>query len=410
MKPNPLPLIALLLLASIALHSQDHLRYAIQLKSGSIFPEKNITVEKLNEYNQRMQRTEQKAFAVIQFDNILTEPEKQQLKLAGIELLEYIPNFAYTVSISGGLDSTVLVKTGARAVVELSPEQKMEPLIAKNIFPSWAVTIPGTVDVWISFPKSFSFESVSQQLTRLNIEIIAANHKQYRILSLRVPSQRIRELATLPFIEYVQAIPHSDQLLLHKVVPNGRANVLNSSISGGRNLKGQGVVVGVGDNADPLRHVDFSGRLINRFSYTGGSHGVHVMGITGGAGIVNERFTGFAPKATIVSQIFSNILDNAPAYVQDFGMVITNNSYGSVVDDCNYHGLYDLTARILDQQALDMPELQQVFAAGNSGQNNCSPYPLGFNLPSLTGPRLELILIVVNSSVLPTDITFFADW
>ena len=34
--------------------------------------------------------------------------------------------------------------------------------------------------------------------------------------------------------------------------------------AGGRNLRGEGVVIGVGDNADPLAHVDFSGRIINR--------------------------------------------------------------------------------------------------------------------------------------------------
>ena len=45
---------------------------------------------------------------------------------------------------------------------------------------------------------------------------------------------------------------------------DSRGNVLNAAAGvGGYNLKGEGVVVGVGDNADPQYHVDFTGRLIN---------------------------------------------------------------------------------------------------------------------------------------------------
>ena len=377
MKPNPIPLLAVLLWTH-SLCAQENFQYTLQLKSGAFIPEKNISTEKLNAFNQKASRFAEKSFAIIQFENIPAENEKQILKQAGIELLEYIPGNAYTVTITGNADLIVLEQVKARALVELLPEQKMEPWLAKGIFPSWAVKIPGTIDVWISFPKSFTFETVSRELLQRNMDIISIQQKNYRIISLRISSQRIRELASLPYIEYVQPVPHGDQTLLHKVVPNGRANVLNSSLPGGRNLKGQGVVVGVGDNANPLRHIDFNNRIINRNAISGGSHGVHVIGIASGAGIINERFTGTAPKATIVSQYFSNILTYAPAYVQDYGMVITNNSYGDIVDDCTYHGVYDLPSRILDQQAFDMPELQHVFAAGNSGGNNCSPYPLGF--------------------------------
>ena len=118
--------------------------------------------------------------------------------------------------------------------------------------------------------------------------------------------------------------------------------------------------------------------IINRAAVAGGSHGVHVEGIVGGGGIVAEIYTGAAPKATILAQAYSNIILNAPAYVQDYGMVITNNSYGNVINDCSSFGTYSLYSRILDQQAFDLPQLQHVFATGNSAAFNCSPYPNGF--------------------------------
>ncbi len=181
---------------------------------------------------------------------------------------------------------------------------------------------PGTVDVWISFPKSFSFETVNSELKKRNFDVISVFFKDYRILALRISQQRISELASLPFIEYVQPAPHEDQPLNDQSVPNSRANVLNSSLSGERNLHGDSVVIGIGDDSDPLRHMDFTGRLINRAAIAGGGHGIHVTGTAAGAGIIKERFKGYAPKATILSQAFSNILAFAPSYVQDYGMVL----------------------------------------------------------------------------------------
>ena len=60
-------------------------------------------------------------------------------------------------------------------------------------------------------------------------------------------------------------------------------------------------------------------------------------------------------------------------------MVITNNSYGNVVNDCATFGVYDLYSRMMDQQEFQMPNMQHVFAAGNSGAFTCSPYLSGFS-------------------------------
>ncbi|MES1226943.1 MAG: S8 family serine peptidase, partial [Bacteroidota bacterium] len=314
---------------------------------------------------------------VIQFEHIPTIQERAILFQSGIELLEYIPNNAYTASIKGSLNVAILNSVKGRSIIDLKPEQKMLPALANKRFPSWAIHLPGTIDVWISFPKTFSFETVANELKSRNIDILSDDYKNYRVIGLRISQQRIKELGALPFIEYVQPAPGEDKPINNKDLANAKANVLSSSL--GRNLDGKDVVIGIGDNADPLQHIDFNGRLINRAAAVGQSHGVHVTGTAAGAGIVNERYKGFSPKATIISQVFSGILSSAPAYVNDYGMVVTNNSYGNVVDDCETFGVYDLYSRIMDQYAYDMPYLQNVFAAGNSGTYNCSPYVSGFS-------------------------------
>jgi hypothetical protein len=383
MKPNPLPLITALFLFSLNAFSQEDSSYTLMLKSGPFTPQKNISPAIVDQFNRNANRVEGQTFAIIQFENIPTEPDRQKLLQAGMELLDYIPNNAYTVSIKKSLDANVLSQAKARAIIELTARQKMFPGLARNIFPSWAIKSPATIDVWITFPKTISFETLQNELAQRNFEIISSQFKNYHAVSLRVAQQRLTELAALPFVEYVEPIQPEPQLLANNFTNWGKdavkGSILNAPLAvGGRNLKGEGIVIGVGDNANVRLHVDFRNRIIDRAASNWQGHGTHVTGIVASAGNVNEIRTGLAPKSKIVSQIFSGIWQNAPTYVSDYGMVISNNSYGNIVNDCDYFGLYDIYSRILDQQAFDLPNLQNVFAAGNSGYYNCSPYPDSF--------------------------------
>jgi hypothetical protein len=254
----------------------------------------------------------------------------------------------------------------------------MQAYFANDIIPAWAVKVTGTVDVWVSFYKTLDPLSVLESLKELNTDILSTDRLRYRVIALRIAASRIDEIAALPFIEFIQPAPPKDQPLNYNSRIGSRANALQAAVAdGGRGLTGEGVVVGHGDNADMQAHTDFYGRLINRNASPFNAHGVHTAGTIAGAGNINELYKGYAPKATLLSQSFSGIIDHAAIYVQEHGMVITNNSYGNIIA-CDYHGTYDLTSRILDEQALDLPGLLHVFSAGNSGNSTCSPYPAGY--------------------------------
>ncbi len=361
---------------SISSSAQEESRYRLFLQNEAFTPAKNISVDQVDLISKSLPRVNGKSFVILQFEATPTTADRKELQQAGIELLDYIPANAYTATISGVPNTALLTRLKARALVEPLPSQKMQHILAKGIFPAHAVKIPGTVDLWISFPKTFSWEEVTAELKKQNVDIINTQFRDYRIITIRIPQQRLSAIAGLPVVEYVQPIPGEDQALNLKSMANSRANVLVSAL--GRNLNGDSVVVGVGDDSNPFRHIDFADRIINRNIASGGAHGIHVMGTVGGAGIVDERVFGYAPKATIIAQSFSNILVNIPAYVQDYGMVITNNSYGNVVGECDNFGVYDLYSRILDQQAHTYPTLQNVFASGNNGSMSCTGYPAGF--------------------------------
>lgn len=408
MRIYPIPLIAAWLLSCFTTSAQDDPRYTLLLKSGNIIPVKNINSTSITSFNSRASRSAGKTFAILQFEHIPTVSERQQLFQEGIEFLDYIPNNAYTVTITGPLNEITLQRMQARAIIEPTAQQKMQPELAIGAFPAHAVKTPGTLDVWISFPKSFLVDQVKLELTRNNFDLINTDYQRYRILSLHIAASRLEELASAPWVEYVQAIPRPDQPLNTNGRAASRGNVLKAPLSaGGKNLDGQGVVVGIGDNGDIQSHLDFTGRLINRAAEIMRAHATHVSGTIGGAGLIQELYEGYAPKATLLTQYYSGIFSNAPAYIQDYGMVITNNSFGTVTDDCFYNGLYDLTSRILDQQAIDLPELQQVFAAGNNGTLNCAPYPAGFKTV-LGGYQSAKNVLTVGSTNYQSNVSGFS--
>lgn len=378
MKLNRLFLLSVLLFVSSSLLAQ--VDYTLRLKSGFVQLQPNIKKAFIDSFNTRTARFQQKTFAILQFEFIPTEEIKKLLSANGIELLEYIPNNAYTVSISGNPSSAILEQAKARSILQPTPEQKMESTLASGIIPSSAIKVAGTVDVWISFPKTFSSQDVINNLRQLNVDVLSNQYQSYRILSLRIASNRLKEIAALPFVEFLQAAPGGDQTLNYNSRYGSRANFLNASIAnGGKGLNGEGVAVGVGDNADVQTHIDFRGRLINRSPepLTSG-HGYYTTGTVAGAGNGKEQYTGYAPKATIISQGFNGIILNAPTYVNDYRMVITNNSYGDNID-CGYFGTYDLYSRLLDQMAFDLPNLTNVFSAGNSGYTSCPPFLSGYH-------------------------------
>ncbi|RYY54922.1 MAG: T9SS type A sorting domain-containing protein [Chitinophagaceae bacterium] len=375
MKVNPVPLIALMVCLCTQVSAQTRPDFRVYLNGGTVTPMGGVSETDLLVLNNR--RSAEPVTRVMQFDKIPSEATRSLLAQSGITLLAYIPNNAYTVLISRNLDAVLLRQSGVRAMFELSAVQKMQPSLASGQIPSRAVTVPGTVDCWISFPSCFNVTQVKAELQRLNADLTGDTYQSYNILAVRIATGRLRELAASPYVEYVQAAPGADEVINDNSRANSKANMLQNPA--GRNLDGSGVVIGVGDNADPLQHIDLTQRVINRSPQAGGAHGIHVMGTAAGAGIVNENLRGIAPGATVLAQAFSNIISESPAYVADHNMVVTNNSYGNVVNDCATFGIYDLYSRITDQQAFQMPHLQHVFAAGNSGAYTCAGYPAGFS-------------------------------
>ncbi len=404
MKPQLKLIFAIFALSFNTAFSQQD--FTVEFKHGSFLPEANTRQTYIDSFNvQYLQSGKQ--FAIFQFYNTPSQIDRNTLLAGNIEILEFISNKTYTVSISGPLSAVFLNRVGVRSVFMPQPEMKMDAFLANKIYPSWAVKNEGTIETLISFPKTFSLQQVSAELNKRNLRISNSDYQAYRILGVSLGIAQIQELAAQPFVEYMQVAPPPDQPLNNSSISGSRANVLNTSVAdGGRGLNGDGVVIGVGDNADVQTHFDFYGRNINRSPGVAGGHGHHVAGTAGGAGNINELHKGYASKSTIITQAFSGILRNAGVYIQDHGMVITNNSYGNVID-CEYNGFYDLLSKAVDQMAIDYPYLSNVFASGNSGHITCPPFLPGFRtvLGSYQSAKNS---IVVGATTDSGEVAFFS--
>ena len=160
----------ILLFVSLITSAQTINNYQLLLKNGTFTPEKNVFSGGKSEINLRTAKGS-KLFVVIQFEEIPTPAEREQLKNQGIELLDYIPNYAYTATITGKPVINTLARTKARSIIELTAEQKMHPSLSSGKFPAHAVKEEGTIDVWINYPRSFSFDEIKIGLKDENFKI-----------------------------------------------------------------------------------------------------------------------------------------------------------------------------------------------------------------------------------------------
>ncbi len=353
--------------------------HLLRMRNGARVPAANIDPVIWPQFFRAQKPVNGKVACLLQFETIPTDQQWKQLEAAGVSVGEYVDGRAYRSVVSSDPGWTILKQSGVRAAFVLSPEEKLSSDLYTGKFPSWAIRASGQLDVWVQFGQLVSESQSIELLEAAGFSVRSSRFIKQHWLELSVETDRVTALASLPYVDYVQAVPLPDQEINFNSRAGSRANLANAPLSqGGRGLMGEGLVIGVGDNGDPLTHVDFTGRVISRFAYPTGAHGVHVSGTVGGGGIISDTLAGYAPRARIVSQIFNRIFDFSPQYVRDEGMVLTNNSYGAIVNECDYNGLYDLYSRAWDQQAVDLPELLHVYAAGNSGTLNCPPFATGF--------------------------------
>ena len=377
------------------LWGQKKADYHILLNSGKFIPEANLkTISKQNELFTQS-AFDGKYYMVVQFFSLPNQKEKDAMKAAGIHLGEYIPNFAYTAVIDQAIDIKKLRSFPIRSIFRFTDAHKTVPALLSNNVPSHAVKVAGYADLTVITYELIPAIKFSTLLTGLGATIVE-DMPAFRSFIIRVPLSNLRKIVSLPVVQLVEFIDPPNQLenLLGRTLH--RVNILND---GPRNLKGDGINIGIWDEGAIGSHLDFlpAGRLTQ--VETGGvsTHSTHCSGTITSRGLIDPLARGMAPNANLFSYNFSgNIQNEMAADIPARNLVVSSHSYGST-QTCGLNGAgvtYSATSRSTDLNLNNFPFHLHVHSSGNS-QQACSG---GWSTITASGKSAKNNILVANIS------------
>jgi len=379
------------------LHAQEKNDYTILLNSGKFIPAENISGLTKNSAEFRQSLFLNKHYVTIQFKALPAQQEKNNLKAAGIELIDYIPNYAYTVSVSADFDLSSFKSFNLRSVFQFTAAQKTVPALLSGTIPPHAIKQPGYVDLTVITYEKLTVGQITGSLLPLSASILE-DMPMFRSFTIRIPQSNMQQLINLPYVQWVEFIDAPNQLentlgrTLHRV------NVLNDGV---RNLKGDGINIGIWDEGEISPHLDFSpsGRL-NQMEFSSPSqHSTHCAGTILGRGLINQTARGMAPNASLYSFNFSgNIQTEMANAIPAQGLVISSHSYGST-QTCGLNGAgvtYSATSRNTDLNLNNFPYHLHAHSAGNS-QTACTG---GWSTITASGKSAKNNILVANITTL----------
>ena len=372
--------ILFLLTTSAVLHSQEKdSEYKVYFKNTITVFDENISTLNNNSFINENERFGDKIYRYIQFFEIPSQTQREDIEKAGIKLLEYIPQKVYVASIPYDFSVSDLKTMNIRSVVALPVKDKIDIKLLTHPYPDWIIR-KDEIRVIVHYYSDLKFDIINEELEHRGIQIIETLGDSHKLI-IQIKPSLIEEFASQPFVRYLDCEsqpgePESDDgRNLH------RSNAIDVDYFGGYNYDGTGVSVAINDDGFVGPHIDFKGRtdqsdVINDLS---GSHGDMTVGIVGAAGNLNPVMRGMAPGAFLWVRQYNSSLPNTVTLHQNEDVMVFSSSYS---DGCN-DGYTSIT-QLVDGQIYDNPSLIQVFSAGNSNFSDCG-YGAGNQWGNVTG-------------------------
>lgn len=385
-------LVALFFYVGIRVYTQYN--YTILLQPDFINPAEG----RIAPFDTTDQYVEGKTLRIIQFFHLPTREEKQWLNTQGIELLDYLPHYAYYAMV----DSSVPLKTfsNIRCVLRPEPFHKISKAVRDKFIPAWAEGRQNKVTIQIHFVKPLS----DPLLYPATIGEVFYACKTGRTVYTIVEPSDIADLALHPLVQFIDYVPAEPQPEDITGKTNHRSNYLDTEYSiSNFQYVGNGIGIILNDDGIIGPHIDYQGRIVVQYpSFNGGNHGDHVAGILMGAGNLDPVARGMAPGASLL--VYN--VTNYPAFDSIYSQYnwttplvrITSTSYS---DGCNAG--YTPLAQKVDQQIRLMPELMHVFSAGNNGNSNCG-YGAGAGWGNITGGHKQGKNVIAVANLSSVDV------
>jgi hypothetical protein len=379
-----------LCVAGIVLPAKGQKDYDIRLQSGLVPQEAFIHPADKARILREIPEFQDNYFFMLQFDDIPTPSERGRLQSAGVILSNYLPDYAYLAMAPKGVD---FGRLGARAVIPLRAQFKLEKGLADGDFPAHALTASGVrLNV-------YSFEGVEAEtlLRHLLQSGFAGARLEEGKVSLTIPTGDLLKLAAIPGVLYIE--PEAPPPVPEGMTGRTLQRVNSVSRGPGQGYDGSGVALAIADDGS-IDHVDFKGRLTDLTTYNAGNHGDMVAGLAIGAGNIDPTAMGMATGAHLFLYGINGYphIGNAVQNYQQHGVVVTSTSYS---EGCG--GYYSQSAQFTDGQVYGQNQLLHCFSAGNSAVESCGAYgglvaPDGMRYGNITGgiKAAKNVLAVAN--------------
>lgn len=318
-------------------------------------------------------------FRVVQFTRPLTQPEQEWLAENVGEIINYLPDHAYTMALPSGLNTGDFGTLPLFAVEVLSPEMKMTRRLTELDIPNYAQRGGNRIEVVAGLTPHSNPEMVAYRLTEMGYDVTEYDVHHSR-LTIEIHMNNRFALASDRAIAFLQVGEDPGEPENFNAIRSARSLSVKNRFTGGRNYDGSGVVVGLGDDGDIGPHADYEGRIIARnTTASSGDHGDHVAGTIFGAGNINPEAEGMAPGADMYYYRYPRNLSNVDVDYQSHAVRITNSSYSN---GCNAG--YTAYSQQMDEDVYYNDKLMHVFSAGNAGSSDCN-YGAGAGWGNVTG-------------------------
>ncbi|MEM9921602.1 MAG: S8 family serine peptidase [Bacteroidota bacterium] len=295
--------------------------------------------------------------------------QREQLAKKGIHLMSFRSDGSYIAMIEQSVRSSELQKNGFYRVEKYKLNNDLtsgldSQLATRNTNFSDAVFValtflPGTSPAQCSaliqqagLELTYAFEDMLMYFGNIHPRQLDQLRQSHHLLRMSILPDELSSFT-------------DDGQKLHQI------NVLHGELDEAYSLKGDGVVIGVGDIGDVSNHIDLQGKIIrvsDGLKYH--EHSEHVVGILAGQANLSENYGGVAPEGQILLGKNFDIIAQSMKLNDQYGMAITNNSYGRTFYCDIAENIREFTL-ILDKQLHEIPALLHVFSAGNFGDYRC---------------------------------------
>ncbi|MEZ5082843.1 MAG: S8 family serine peptidase [Bacteroidales bacterium] len=367
---------------SIAIAQNQHNNYDLLLKIGNVNLTENVD-NYVQSFDQSLQKpVNGKIYKIIQFYQIPTREIKDEIESLGIELIDYLPNYAFVVSLPVSFDFSQIADFSIRSISDILPEYKQDPYILDKNYPEWALRGNNQMDIIITYFNNIPYFKVASEISNYVIDIIQDDEISKSQI-VRVDINSLESIIELPFVQFVEPVYPEGEPENYTGKTLHRSNVLNSSYAAGRHYDGTDVNIMLQDDGYIGPHADYEGRIGNQFiTSNSGDHGDHCAGIIFGSGNIDPTAVGQAPGATIYTYGAAPAYPGFSSIPSHYGLYDIRISSTSYSNGCNAG--YTSLARTMDIHINQYESLMHVFSAGNDGNSNCG-YGAGAGWGNITG-------------------------